>query len=309
MLAVMELGQKLKEAREAKGFSIDQLQEITKIQKRYLVSIENGDYSILPGSFYTRAFIKQYATAVGLNGEEILEEYKHELPQPVSHDVPQVSTGQKTQETMKKAADLPLADHMPKILIGLGIVAIGFVIWMVSQLVTGKEDANVKTSQQTQIEVDKAEDSPLDKKEEQQAEENKKENVEQAEANKEENKEENVPEQQQSTTEEIAAVGTEGKVSTFEVRNNKALQLELTANGTSYVDVTTDSQEVYSGTLEQGQTETYDLSTAKEVRLNIGSTPNVEIKINGQVVPYPLEPEKEFHQRLVIKNLGEQPVQ
>lgn len=53
MLAVTELGQKLKEAREAKGLSIDQLHEITKIQKRYLVTIEEGDYSILPNFLCT----------------------------------------------------------------------------------------------------------------------------------------------------------------------------------------------------------------------------------------------------------------
>ena len=39
-----ELGQKLTEAREAKGLSIDQLHEITKIQKRHLVAIEEGNY-------------------------------------------------------------------------------------------------------------------------------------------------------------------------------------------------------------------------------------------------------------------------
>ncbi|GAA3323778.1 hypothetical protein GCM10020331_049010 [Ectobacillus funiculus] len=52
MLSVTELGQKLREAREAKGLSLDQLQEMTKkIQKRYLVSIEEGNYDVLPGEF------------------------------------------------------------------------------------------------------------------------------------------------------------------------------------------------------------------------------------------------------------------
>ena len=76
MLVVTELGQKLTEAREAKGLSIDQLHEITKIQKRHLVAIEEGNYDVLPGAFYARAFIKQYADAVGLNGEELLVEYQ-----------------------------------------------------------------------------------------------------------------------------------------------------------------------------------------------------------------------------------------
>lgn len=51
MLLVAELGTRLKEARLSKGYSLDDLQEITKIQKRYLVGIEEGNYSIMPGSF------------------------------------------------------------------------------------------------------------------------------------------------------------------------------------------------------------------------------------------------------------------
>lgn len=188
MLAVTELGQKLKEAREAKGLSIDQLHEITKIQKRYLVTIEEGDYSILPGAFYARAFIKQYADAVGLNGEELLVEYQSTIPQSESHDVPQVSTGQKTQETIQKATSLPIADHMPKILIALLVIALGVVIWLVFQWVTAKDDGAVAQNKSEQIEVQKAKDSPLDEKKDEKAEELKQEKAKQDETKKEEQK-------------------------------------------------------------------------------------------------------------------------
>ncbi|MBY0598286.1 helix-turn-helix domain-containing protein [Bacillus bingmayongensis] len=297
MLAVTELGQKLKEAREAKGLSIDQLHEVTKIQKRYLVTIEEGDYSILPGAFYARAFIKQYADAVGLNGEELLVEYQSIIPQSESHDVPQVSTSQKTQETMQKAASLPIADHMPKILIALLVIAVGVAVWFVFQWLAGKDEGQVKQTKSEQIEVQKAKNSPLDQKEE---------DVKAEESKKEEPKKEEPPAQQPTTgQEEVKVVGTSGKVSTLEIHNNKALELEITAKGASYVDVKNEGGNViFNGTLQEGQTEKHDLTTAKEVLLNIGSAPNVEIKLNGQVVAFPLDPEKEYHQRLVIKNLG-----
>ncbi|MCI0766093.1 helix-turn-helix domain-containing protein [Bacillus sp. TL12] len=302
MLVVTELGQKLKEAREANGLSIDQLHEVTKIQKRYLITIEEGDYSILPGAFYARAFIKQYADAVGLNGEELLVEYQSVIPQSESRDVPQVSKSQKTQETMQKAASLPIADHMPKILIALLVIAVGVVVWFVFQWLAGKDEGQVKQSKSEQIEVQKAKNSPLDeKKEEVKAEEPKKE-----ETKKEEPKKEEPPAQQPPAgQEEVKVVGTSGKVSTLEIHNNKALELEITAKGASYVDIKNEGGSVvFNGTLQEGQTEKHDLTTAKEVLLNIGSAPNVEIKLNGQVVAFPLDPEKEYHQRLVIKNLG-----
>ncbi|PFN24211.1 helix-turn-helix domain-containing protein [Bacillus cereus] len=289
-----ELGQKLKEAREAKGLSMDQLHEITKIQKRHLLAIEEGNYDVLPGTFYARAFIKQYADAVGLNGEELLVEYQSTIPQSENREVPQVSTGQKTQETMQKSSSLPIADHMPKVLIALLVIAFGVVIWFVVQALTGKDNEQTPNAQSEKIEVKKAENSPLDtKKDEVKAEEPKKE---------EPKKEEPT---QPTGQQEVKVVGTSGKVSTLEIHNNKTLELEITAKGTSYVDVKDDAgNEVLNTTVQSGQTEKRDLSTVKEVRLNIGSAPNVEIKLNGQVVPFPLDPEKEYHQRLVIKNQG-----
>ncbi|EOP36862.1 helix-turn-helix domain-containing protein [Bacillus cereus] len=290
-----ELGQKLTEAREAKGLSIDQLHEITKIQKRHLVAIEEGNYDVLPGAFYARAFIKQYADAVGLNGEELLVEYQSTIPQSEKREVPQVSTGQKTQETMQKSSSWPIADHMPKILIALLVIAFGVVVWFVIQALTGKDDRQVPNAQSEKIEVQKAKNSPLDtKKDEAKAEEPK----------KEEPKKEEQP-AQPTGQQEVKVVGTSGKVSTLEIHNNKTLELEISAKGASYVDVKDDEgNEILNTTVQSGQTEKRDLSTVKEVRLNIGSAPNVEIKLNGQVVTFPLDPAKEYHQRLVIKNQG-----
>ncbi|WP_124057458.1 helix-turn-helix domain-containing protein [Vaginisenegalia massiliensis] len=74
-----ELGTKLRNARVEKGYTLNTLQQMTKIQKKYLMAIEEGQYNEMPGTFYVRAFVKQYADMVGLNGDELLEEYKEEL--------------------------------------------------------------------------------------------------------------------------------------------------------------------------------------------------------------------------------------
>ncbi|MDM5194788.1 DUF4115 domain-containing protein [Bacillus hominis] len=295
-----ELGQKLTEAREAKGLSIDQLHEITKIQKRHLVAIEEGNYDVLPGAFYARAFIKQHADAVGLNGEELLVEYQSTIPQSEKHDVPQVSTGQKTQETMQKSSSWPIADHMPKILIALLVIACGVVVWFVIQALTGKDDRQVPNAQSEKIEVQKAKNSPLDtKKDEAKAEEPKKEEPKKEEPKKEEEK------GQPTGENEIKLVGTDKITSTLEIHNNKALELEITTKNASYVGIKNEAgNDIFSGTLQAGQTQKYDLSTAKEVNLNIGSAPNVEFKLNGQVVTFPLNPDENYHQKFVIKNLG-----
>ncbi|MGC5324025.1 helix-turn-helix domain-containing protein [Brevibacillus sp. SYSU BS000544] len=75
-----ELGQVLQRAREEKGISLDDVQRITKIQRRYLEAIERGHFHILPGHFYARAFIKSYAEAVGLDPNHILSHFQSDLP-------------------------------------------------------------------------------------------------------------------------------------------------------------------------------------------------------------------------------------
>ncbi len=75
-----DLGQLLRKARTEQNISLDQLQETTKIRKRYLEAIEEGKYDILPGTFYVRAFIKQYSEAVGLDADEVFRLYAHIIP-------------------------------------------------------------------------------------------------------------------------------------------------------------------------------------------------------------------------------------
>lgn len=75
-----DLGQQLKEARLQKGLSLEDVQEMTKIRKRYLEAIEQGDFKVLPGSFYVRAFIKTYAEAVGLDPEALLQNHPKDVP-------------------------------------------------------------------------------------------------------------------------------------------------------------------------------------------------------------------------------------
>lgn len=75
-----DLGELLKKARLEKGMNLEELQETTKIQKRYLEAIEEGNFGILPGNFYVRAFIKSYSEAVGLNPDDVLRLYRNVIP-------------------------------------------------------------------------------------------------------------------------------------------------------------------------------------------------------------------------------------
>jgi len=69
------LGEKLRQAREEKGFTISEVAEQTRISSLYLQSIENDDYNTLPGGIFNKGFVKSFAKFVGINEQEALDDY------------------------------------------------------------------------------------------------------------------------------------------------------------------------------------------------------------------------------------------
>jgi Uncharacterized protein conserved in bacteria len=124
-----EIGQKLRNARIKKGYTIDDLQQITKIQKRYLIAIEEGQFDHLPGDFYVRAFIKQYSDAVGISSDDLLEEYKADIPnsQPTQESAPE-ETKTRTIKEESNSFFSNLGNYIPQIVVGIVIVVIVGVI-------------------------------------------------------------------------------------------------------------------------------------------------------------------------------------
>jgi len=130
-----EIGQKLREARIEKGYTIDDLQQITKIQKRYLIAIEEGNFSALPGDFYVRAFIKQYASVVGINVEKLMEDYQQDIPSvtPTQVDEPENDNVQPTRSAHHSeravTAKRSVRRYLPQIIIGAVVLVIIVVVY------------------------------------------------------------------------------------------------------------------------------------------------------------------------------------
>ncbi|MCT2534593.1 helix-turn-helix domain-containing protein [Aquibacillus koreensis] len=137
----MNLGERLKEAREAKSLTLDDLQKITKIQTRYLQAIERGNYEVMPGNFYIRAFIKEYATAVDLDPEQLMEEYQNDLPTSSDERSIQYSRVQRSKKDTTSSTKSPaIFSFLPTILFVILILGILVVVWYFSQGVFTNDD-------------------------------------------------------------------------------------------------------------------------------------------------------------------------
>lgn len=159
-----ELGNKLKEARLSKNLSLDDLQELTKIQKRYLIGIEEGNYSLMPGNFYVRAFIKQYAEALGLDSEQLFEEFTNEIPSQHTDDIPGQLSRVKTKQTFSEGGSKFL-DILPKLLIVVVIIGLFVLIWWYLSKNTGNENDHASQNENRQ-EVTYEESEELEKESE-----------------------------------------------------------------------------------------------------------------------------------------------
>lgn len=70
-----ELVELLKQARQEKQISLEEVSSQTKIQRRYLEAMERGDFSLFAGEVYARGAICNYAEIVGLDPREVMALY------------------------------------------------------------------------------------------------------------------------------------------------------------------------------------------------------------------------------------------
>jgi cytoskeleton protein RodZ len=77
-------GASLKQARESKGISLDQIATETRISTRFLRAIENEQFQLLPGGIFNRGFVRAFAEKVGLDPDQAVADYERmaEVRQP-----------------------------------------------------------------------------------------------------------------------------------------------------------------------------------------------------------------------------------
>jgi cytoskeleton protein RodZ len=72
------LGAELRAARQAQGWELPQLAASLRIRQSYLEAIEAGRVAELPGTTYALGFVRAYASALGLSGEDVAKRFRAE---------------------------------------------------------------------------------------------------------------------------------------------------------------------------------------------------------------------------------------
>lgn len=72
------VGSILKEAREARHLTFDQVEAATKIRAKFLEAIESDDYRILPSQAYAKGFVKNYGEFLGIPAATIFAFFRRQ---------------------------------------------------------------------------------------------------------------------------------------------------------------------------------------------------------------------------------------
>jgi len=296
----MGIGARLKEAREEKGISLDSLQETTKIQKRYLQAIEEENFNILPGKFYARAFIKEYALAVNINVDELFKEYEDDLPKPEEQASTQYTRMQRTRKETNLSKNSALFSIIPTVIVVLLIIGVIFAVWFF-MFEGSSSNEEIKTSEEQGDNTFTRSDNDQNN-----------DNADTEDENEDENEDEDEDVDEEDETEandsdlgiDIVEEDSEGQSGTvYELSNTSDdTNLILESRGETWLEIVNDQDEqLYYGILSEADSpEEIDISDEKELYFSIGNASVLDIKFNDLDFEYPSNPNDNVVQKFWV---------
>jgi hypothetical protein len=74
-------GPRLRRERERRGISIETIAAVTKVGADLWIGLERNDFSKWPTGIFARAFVRDYARAIGLDADDLVDEFCRLFPQ------------------------------------------------------------------------------------------------------------------------------------------------------------------------------------------------------------------------------------
>lgn len=276
-----ELGTKLREARVAKGLTLNSLQQTTKIQKKYLEAIEEGRFEDIPGTFYARGFVKQYADVVGLNGDELLLEHQEELE--AAHygselEVPESESELPSRLTrVKEQQGNALLDrvtpYVPFILLATVIIALMVGIIFAIQKANNKDRELASSISESLSLVASVSPESAQKP---------------AESVKKEDEMKIGPSDiEMGPNAKLTLVSSEAEETMYRLYGSvDRYDMEIKGEGLVWVGIFEDDQIVVDTVINEGEKVAYKMpDSVKETRIRIGYPEGAKIYVNNKVVP------------------------
>jgi cytoskeletal protein RodZ len=264
------IGQTLCRERTLQGKSLDDIARDTRIPRRHLEAIEAEDFTNLPGLVFTRNFVRQYAQALGIDADPILDKLPKLDESMIRLPDPPLTPRKRTRYSR---SDAPYAS-----LVWLAIALIAGVALFVNYNsdrinVWGKVRAGIslfRTASPTKVEA----------------------------ASK------NVPPPQPQLpieAHEVEAHESPKAPSAEDAKPASSVEVVVTALQEAWIQLSADGETSFTGVLRPHETK--EISAVGQVKLVAGNAGGVSVSLNGK----PLDPLGPVGQVRVVRLTAEGP--
>ena len=257
---MQSFGENLRSEREARGITLEDISASTRIPVHVLEAIEHDEFHRLPGGIFNVSFMRQYASAVGLDEDEVVNAFANVCPttsvdvepdQPPPYASALAVEGEDRGEMAARFAE-SLTDYLRRNSVSLsaGLGVLGLVLLSLAVFYSPAESdqqadvgSSFESAHQVELEHRTVTPPPV-------------------------------------TREESRTLPAKPSVPAKQV---VAVQVGLRITDTVWVRATRDGRRAWEYTLRAGQRK---LITAKEsIGLIVGNAGGVELTLNGQAMP------------------------
>lgn len=247
------IGERLRNAREARRITLDDAAQQTRIRVAYLQALEDEEFGKLPAPIYAKGFLRAYAAALGLDSDELVAVY------PEAFAAPQPSLAGRPGEIPIRPVAPPsrLRRVVTYVLGGIAVIAavfgyVGYQGWRAFN------EPPVLPSPSPSAASSPFEDAPMAA----------------------------VPRPAPGAPEPVSPpTPTPPAPPAPSVPNVTApLSVTVRATGTTWVRVTIAGRRVFEGMLHAGDARTW---SAPAVTIRLGNAPAAAVEVNGRRIPTP----------------------
>lgn len=273
------VGERLRLERQKQGLSLTQVAEKTRISQRHLTAIETGDIKGLPGEFFYRSFVRQYARTLGLDEGEFDGDFEQMFPRTADAQfpIPEISSRRIEVAPIERVTN---DRRWPWSLLALALVVIActalYAWWQKLRMTPAERPPAVVEQQQTpaQTPVNTAQQPPSQQPQQQQQQQP----AEQGAGQTPPEPAPAVPEAKPAAP-AVPPPAATPSTAAGEIGSGN-LALEITATEDTWFSVKTGGKTLFSNILKKGQTKTIRAEGAAD--LLIGNAGGLNVVRNGK---------------------------
>jgi cytoskeletal protein RodZ len=251
-----EVGQTLREAREKRGLTIEDVERELKIRRKFIIALENNQYRNILEDIYVRGFLRNYARFLELDENQLMKMHSGGAHASPAGSVPQPLTPQTALRPVPENAGQPSQSYLrPALVVVSVIVVLGALVLIAVQL-TGGATATPPSQVTAMAALTKAAGATLT-----------------AQATP-----------PPSPTPTVTSIPTATPTPTLTPTPSfyTGVTIELILKGKSWLQIGVDGQKAFEGILDAGNRRTWHGNDRVAVRA--GNAGGVEAVINGQSV-------------------------